>query len=118
MIVSEECAFGLHQRKELLIRNSDALIVLPGGTGTLEELFEAVSMHRLKLEGVDTMPVCVVNVDGFYDGAIMQLERCRKDGVSDVTIKFFDDEIEALEWCLICIGKNAHSRFSAATSKL
>lgn len=60
------------ERKRLLMADSDALIALPGGTGTLEELYEAVTAKRL---GLFTGPILLVNSGGFYDPLIAMLKR-------------------------------------------
>jgi uncharacterized protein (TIGR00730 family) len=57
----------MHERKRLLIENTDAVIALPGGTGTLEELMEVLSLKRL---GKFHKPVIIVNTDGFYNKLI------------------------------------------------
>lgn len=66
----------MHERKKLLIKNTDAIIALPGGTGTLEELIEVISMKRL---GILTKPVIIINTDGFYDGLISFFEKMIKE---------------------------------------
>lgn len=58
---------NMHERKKLLIRNTDAIIALPGGTGTLEELMEVISLKRL---GKFTKPIIILNTDGFYNSLI------------------------------------------------
>ena len=58
---------NMRERKELLIQDTDALIALPGGCGTLEELMEAITLKRL---GQFTKPIVIVNLDGFYDALI------------------------------------------------
>jgi uncharacterized protein (TIGR00730 family) len=63
----------MHERKKLVMQDSDAIIALPGGCGTLEELFEALTMKRL---GFYLNPIVLVNVNGFYDPLIKQLGRC------------------------------------------
>ncbi len=62
----------LHERKRLMIQEVDAVIALPGGTGTWEELFEAMSWKRL---GLYFGPIVIVNTAGFYDPLFSQLER-------------------------------------------
>jgi uncharacterized protein (TIGR00730 family) len=57
----------MHERKKLLIENTDAVIALPGGTGTLEELMEVLSLKRL---GKFFKPIILVNTDGFYDNLL------------------------------------------------
>jgi len=54
----------MHERKALMADRADAFVALPGGAGTLEELFEAWTWAQL---GIHTKPVGVLNVGGFYD---------------------------------------------------
>jgi uncharacterized protein (TIGR00730 family) len=54
----------MHERKKRLIENTDGIIALPGGTGTLEELSEVITLKRL---GKFTKPIILLNTDGFYD---------------------------------------------------
>ena len=61
----------MHVRKQLMLDGSDAVIALPGGCGTIEELFEAITMKRL---GQWVGPVILVNTGGFYDGLSQFLE--------------------------------------------
>ncbi len=61
----------MSERKQMMISMSDAIIVLPGSTGTLDELFEAVSDKKL---GLLSQPIVLLNSDGFYDHTIAQLK--------------------------------------------
>jgi uncharacterized protein (TIGR00730 family) len=54
----------MRQRKAEMERRADAFVVLPGGIGTLDELFEILSLRQLKLT---TKPLVVLNQNGFYD---------------------------------------------------
>lgn len=63
----------MHERKAKFLENIDALIALPGGTGTLEELLEAITLKRL---GQFTKPIIILNTNGYYDPLILMLERC------------------------------------------
>ncbi len=54
----------MHERKKLMMDHSDGFLALPGGYGTLEELFEAVAWLQL---GFHEKPVALLNVAGFYD---------------------------------------------------
>lgn len=54
----------MHERKKLLIKDVDAVVALPGGCGTLEELMEVITLKRL---GKFTKPIVILNTDGFYD---------------------------------------------------
>jgi len=55
---------GMHERKQRMADLSDAFIALPGGVGTLEELFEAVTWSQLNFH---VKPVGLLNVAGYYD---------------------------------------------------
>lgn len=57
----------MHERKALMADYADAFIALPGGLGTLEELFETLTWSQL---GFHEKPVGLLNVDGFYDGLV------------------------------------------------
>lgn len=67
----------MHERKRVMLELSDAVIALPGGCGTLEELLEAITWKRL---GLYFGPVLLVNVNGFYDPCIDLLNRCVEQG--------------------------------------
>jgi uncharacterized protein (TIGR00730 family) len=58
-------------RKQLMLEDSHAVVTLPGGSGTYEELFEALTMKRL---GRWVGPIILVNTDGFYDGLLQFLQ--------------------------------------------
>ena len=62
----------LHERKRKMIEEVDAVVALPGGSGTLEELMEAITWKRL---GLFLNPVVIVNQSRFYDGLLQQLQR-------------------------------------------
>lgn len=57
-------------RKQKMLEESDAVVTLPGGSGTYEELFEALTMKRL---GQWVGPIVLLNTDGFYDGLLQFL---------------------------------------------
>ncbi|MEO8597141.1 MAG: TIGR00730 family Rossman fold protein [Candidatus Solibacter sp.] len=63
----------MHERKRVMLELADAAIALPGGCGTLEELFEAITWKRL---GLFFGPVVLVNVNRFFDPCIDLLQRC------------------------------------------
>ena len=64
---------NMRERKHLMLTDSDAAIALPGGSGTLEELLEAISLKRL---GIYLNPIVIVNTRGFYDPLLELLRRC------------------------------------------
>lgn len=62
----------MHQRKEKLAQMADAIVALPGGCGTMEELLEVITWKRL---GIFTQPIIICNVEGYFDPLIAMLER-------------------------------------------
>ncbi|HTS81639.1 MAG TPA: TIGR00730 family Rossman fold protein [Myxococcaceae bacterium] len=68
---------GLHARKARMTAESDAFVALPGGFGTLDELFEALTWAQL---GLHTRPLGLLNVDGFWDPLIATIERQVESG--------------------------------------
>jgi hypothetical protein len=61
----------MHERKAIMAERADAFVALPGGAGTLEELFEVWTWAQL---GIHTKPVAVLNVDGFWDPLLGMLD--------------------------------------------
>lgn len=57
----------MHARKALMAEHSDAFIAMPGGYGTLEELFEAITWSQL---GIHQKPIGLLNVDGYFDALL------------------------------------------------
>ena len=64
-------------RKSMFLKESDALIALPGGLGTADELVEAMSLQTL---GLNRRPVAVMNINGFFDPLILWMERMCEEG--------------------------------------
>jgi uncharacterized protein (TIGR00730 family) len=63
---------SMHERKALMMQLSDAFIALPGGLGTLEELFEILTWGQL---GLHAKPCGLLNVRGYYDPLVALLDR-------------------------------------------
>ncbi len=62
----------MHERKQRMAQLSDAVIALPGGCGTLEELLEIITWKQL---GLYLHPVVILNTNGFYDPLLQMLEK-------------------------------------------
>jgi len=71
-ITSLEIVDDMRSRKAKMLDASDAVIALPGGCGTFEELFEAMTLKRL---GQFLGPILLVNTRGYYDRLIAFLEQ-------------------------------------------
>jgi uncharacterized protein (TIGR00730 family) len=68
---------SMHERKALMAERSDAFVALPGGIGTLEELFEAWTWAVL---GIHEKPIALLNVGGFFDPLLAMLDQMTAQG--------------------------------------
>ena len=69
---------SMHTRKQTMARRSDGFIVLPGGFGTLEEMFEMLTWLQLRLQA---KPVALLNVAGYFDSLLQFLEHAAGEGL-------------------------------------
>ena len=80
-ITQLEYVDSMRQRKERMLEQADAVVALPGGCGTLEELFEVITFKRL---GLYSGPIVLVNTRGFFDRCTALLEHCVEERFMDV----------------------------------
>lgn len=67
----------MHERKARMVALSDGVIALPGGYGTMDELFEILTWRQLRIfHG----PIGILNVNGFYDSLLDQMDKMTEDG--------------------------------------
>jgi uncharacterized protein (TIGR00730 family) len=88
MVVARDLA----ERKRLLLEKADAVVIMVGGTGTLDE---ATEILELKKHGHTTKPVVLLNTAGFYDGLKEQFRRMEDEGFLPVPLTdlvFFAEE--------------------------
>ena len=62
----------MHERKQVFHDRCEAFVALPGAIGTLDELIETITWKRL---GLHNRPICILNLDGFFDPLLQQLRR-------------------------------------------
>ena len=63
---------SMHERKKIMSQMADAIVALPGGTGTFEELFEIITWKML---GLFVKPIVILNTDHYYDPLLQMLDR-------------------------------------------
>ena len=68
---------SMHERKIKMAQLSDTVIVLPGGYGTLDEVFEMLTLAQL---GQGAHPICFLNLNGYFDLLLQQLDRMEQEG--------------------------------------
>lgn len=104
----------LQERKRLLVANTNALVVLPGGPGTWDELWEMACLRKLGL-GL-SLPICCINCNGFYGPFRAMLQRAYEDQLLDQTpdeiLHFVDSAESAVRW----VEQNAQLQPKATTA--
>lgn len=78
---------SMHERKMMMAQMADAFMALPGGFGTLDELFEIITWKQI---GLHSKPIGLLNSDGFFDPLIQQAEQQIQQGF---VVKNFWDQI-------------------------
>jgi uncharacterized protein (TIGR00730 family) len=78
---------SMHERKQIMYDNSDAFVVLPGGFGTLDEMFEVITWRQI---GIHNKPVIIFNHEGYWDQLQTMMEHMISTGFAKpVTREFF-----------------------------
>ncbi|WP_424979135.1 TIGR00730 family Rossman fold protein [Leisingera sp. S232] len=67
----------MHERKKVMLWNADAIVVLPGGAGSLDELFEALTWRQL---GLHAKPIVILNTEGYWDTLRVLLDQVVAQG--------------------------------------
>ena len=75
---------SMHTRKALMASRADAFIAIPGGMGTLEELFEVLTWKQL---GLHAKPCGLLNVEGYYDNLLSLLDHAVDHGLGRVAMR-------------------------------
>lgn len=86
----------MSERKVIMSQLVDGYITLPGGFGTLDELFEALTLQQLHIE---QKPVGLLNVNGFFDATLQQLDKMVEEGFlkpNNRKLLLVDDTVEGL----------------------
>ena len=76
----------MHERKKVMFMNCDAVVVLPGGAGSLDELFEVLTWRQL---GLHEKPVFLVNTAGYWDPLVSLLAHVVAQGFADASLLNF-----------------------------
>lgn len=98
-----ELVEDMQERMRRMLAAADAIVALPGGSGTLEELLDAITAKRL---GEIVCPIVIVNAEGFFDPLIQQLARC-------VDERFMDERHRAM-WQVVSEPEEVPGAIAAA----
>ncbi len=87
---------NMHERKKIMCDYADGIIALPGGFGTLDELFEMLTWSQL---GLHEMPIGILNVNGFFDPLLAMVQKMVEEGFlkkENQDLILVDDNIDKL----------------------
>ena len=76
----------MHERKKVMLMNADAVVVMPGGAGSLDEMFETLTWRQLCLHD---KPIFVLNISGYWDPMLEMLDHLIEKGFADVSQRDF-----------------------------
>ena len=77
---------NMHERKKVMFMNSDFIVVLPGGAGSLDEFFEVLTWAQL---GLHAKPIVLMNTGGYWDPLIALVDHVIAQGFADASIRGF-----------------------------
>ncbi|MDU8928942.1 TIGR00730 family Rossman fold protein [Alisedimentitalea sp. MJ-SS2] len=75
---------NMHERKKVMFMNSDAIVVLPGGAGSLDEFFEVLTWAQL---GLHAKPILLLNANGYWDPLIGLIDHVIDQGFADASLR-------------------------------
>jgi uncharacterized protein (TIGR00730 family) len=76
----------MHERKKVMYMNSDAIVVLPGGAGTLDEFFEVLTWRQL---GLHDRPIHLLNLEGYWSPLLATIDGIIAEGFADPSLRGF-----------------------------
>ncbi len=83
----------MHERKKVMFTNSDVVVVLPGGAGTLDEFFEVLTWRQI---GLHEKPIYLLDVDGFWQPLITLVDHVIARGFADPSLRGFFQSVASV----------------------
>ncbi len=80
----------MHERKKVMFMNADAIVVLPGGAGSLDEFFEVLTWRQL---GLHEKPIYLLNTEGYWNPLIALLRHVIDEGFADASLLGFVETV-------------------------
>jgi uncharacterized protein (TIGR00730 family) len=84
----------MHERKKVMFMNSHAVVVLPGGAGSLDEFFEVLTWRQL---GLHEKPVFLLNTEGYWRPLMQLIDHVIAQGFADQSLKTFVQSIDTVQ---------------------
>jgi uncharacterized protein (TIGR00730 family) len=80
----------MHERKKVMFMNADAVVVLPGGAGSLDEFFEVLTWRQL---GLHQKPIYLLDIAGYWQPLIALIDHVIAQGFAEASLKSFIETI-------------------------
>ena len=84
----------MHERKKVMVVNSDAFVVLPGGAGSLDEFFEVLTWRQL---GLHAKPIYLLNVGGYWNPLVTLVDHIVAEGFAGERLRGFIEVVASVE---------------------
>jgi len=84
----------MHERKKVMFMNCDAIVVLPGGAGSLDEFFEVLTWRQL---GLHEKPIYLLNTDNYWELLMQILEHLITEGFAGDSLKSFVQPVDTVQ---------------------
>jgi len=84
----------MHERKKVMFMNSDAIVVLPGGAGSLDEFFEVLTWRQL---GLHEKPIYLLNTDGYWTPLMKLMNHVINENFADPSLLDFVEVVEDVQ---------------------
>ena len=93
----------MHERKKVMFMNCDAVVVLPGGAGSLDELFEVLTWRQL---GLHEKPIFLMNINGYWDPLLELLSHVTAQGFADNSLHGYYAAVPDADVCRIAVRRS------------
>ncbi|MFN3938524.1 MAG: TIGR00730 family Rossman fold protein [Gemmobacter sp.] len=90
LVVTED----MHERKKVMFMNSDAIVVMPGGAGSLDEFFEVLTWRQI---GLHEKPIFLLNIAGYWDPLLRLLDHVIAEGFAEPSLAGFASVVPDVE---------------------
>ncbi len=106
---------NMHVRKEMMFRLADAIAVLPGGLGTLDETFEIITWRQLRLHD---KPIVIVDIEGFWQPFLDLVDHVCDKGFASPQVRDLFTTVQRIDQLLPTIESLPAPRIGAAVERL
>lgn len=101
----------MHERKKLMMENADAVLALPGGIGTMDELVEAITWRQLQIV---EKPVILLDVNGYWGPFLALIDHIVAQGFADPSLSNLFEVAEGVDAAMIRLSHYVEASAAAA----